>query len=267
MPQQLSLAFDEVPVTCPAQGRYHAIAPVLAGKLTAREQAAQLNLSYGQVAQWLREFRTRGLAGLVPARPPRREPYTPERIVVSLLYWKCCAPTASSRELARVIFATVGHRLHHETVQALLERYFFWRYREFTDRIRYPAPATLPDRRAEMIKLAAQGWTEKRIAQLLGCSRNTVMKWLKRGRRAAVDGPQEQGWLSGLSRAPHRSTRKAWVGAIAAVLKLQRKYVRIGAFRARGYLARDFGIEREHAHRLAHPQPQPPPPRRPRACA
>jgi transposase len=127
MPQQLSLAFDEVPITCPVQGRYHAIAPVLADKLTAREQAGHLNLSYGQVAAWLRELRTHGLAGLATARPSRREPYTPERIVVSLLYWKCCAPRASSRELARVIAAATGHRLHHETVAALLERYFFWR--------------------------------------------------------------------------------------------------------------------------------------------
>ncbi|HYE73010.1 MAG TPA: helix-turn-helix domain-containing protein [Blastocatellia bacterium] len=242
MPQQLSLSFDEVPLTCAAQERYHAIAPILAGKLKTGEQAARLDLSYRQVAEWLRKFRTQGLAGLIAARAGKREPYTPERIVVSLLYWKCLAPSASSRELARVTFATSGYRLHHETVAALLERYFFWRYREFTDRIRYPVPATLPERRAEIIKLSAQGWTDKRIAQLLGCSRNTVIKWLKRSQRMAAESEQQE-WLLGLSRAPHQTTRKVWVGAIAAVLKLQRKYVQIGAWRTKGFLARDFGIE------------------------
>jgi hypothetical protein len=57
-----------------------------------------------------------------------REPPTPERVIVALLYYKCCAPSASDRELARVLNAITDHRIHHETVKALLERYPIWRH-------------------------------------------------------------------------------------------------------------------------------------------
>jgi hypothetical protein len=47
MPTQLALRFDEVPVSCPAQDRYHSIAPILAGKVSPIEQAKNLNLTHG----------------------------------------------------------------------------------------------------------------------------------------------------------------------------------------------------------------------------
>jgi hypothetical protein len=78
---------------------------------------------------------------LIPASGGR-EPYTPERIIVSIIYFKCCVPKAADRELARVISHQTGHALHHLTVKSLLERYFFWRYREFQKLIVYPI---LPD--------------------------------------------------------------------------------------------------------------------------
>jgi hypothetical protein len=46
MPTQLALRFDEVPVTCSTQERYHSIAPILAGKSNAAKQAELLNLGY-----------------------------------------------------------------------------------------------------------------------------------------------------------------------------------------------------------------------------
>jgi AraC-like DNA-binding protein len=99
---------------------------------------------------------------------------------VTLLYYKCCAPSASDRELARVLNAITDHRIHHETIKALLERYPIWRHPEFHRLIHYPVPGDPQLLRQEMVKLRQQGWTEKRIAQLLHCSRNTVMKWLRR---------------------------------------------------------------------------------------
>ena len=56
MPKQFRLSFDDVPVTCRAQCRYHAIAPVLAGRRSASEQAYSLDISYGTVYRWLRQF-------------------------------------------------------------------------------------------------------------------------------------------------------------------------------------------------------------------
>jgi len=57
MPHQLALRFDEVPLTCPTQERYHSIAPILAGKSSPAEQAELLNLGYSTVTRWLRQFR------------------------------------------------------------------------------------------------------------------------------------------------------------------------------------------------------------------
>lgn len=39
---QLALCFDEVPVTCEIQQRYHSIAPCLTGKQSAEEQGDAL---------------------------------------------------------------------------------------------------------------------------------------------------------------------------------------------------------------------------------
>ena len=39
MPTQLALRFADVPVSCEVQERYHAVAPCLAGKLSAAELA------------------------------------------------------------------------------------------------------------------------------------------------------------------------------------------------------------------------------------
>lgn len=86
MSSQLALRFDEVPVTDKTQVRYHAIAPCLAGRLSAAEQARLLDLSYQKVTRWLRDFRRRGMPGLFPATEFSREPYTPERVIVTRLY-------------------------------------------------------------------------------------------------------------------------------------------------------------------------------------
>ncbi len=64
MTAQLALCFDEVPLTDKTQARYHAIAPCLACRLSAIEQARHLNLSYQKVTRWLRDFHQRGMPGL-----------------------------------------------------------------------------------------------------------------------------------------------------------------------------------------------------------
>lgn len=98
---QLRLPFEDVPITCDVQAKYHAIEPCLAGQVAPRQQAVLLNLSYLTVSRWLKQFREEGIPGLIPASGGGRETYTPERIIVSLIYFKCCVPKAADRELAR----------------------------------------------------------------------------------------------------------------------------------------------------------------------
>jgi hypothetical protein len=84
------------------------------------------------------------MLGLYPAFEYSREPYTPDRAINLLVYFKCCAPRASDRELARAVSQATGERLHHETVKALLSRYFFWCRPEFRGLDNYPVPADPP---------------------------------------------------------------------------------------------------------------------------
>jgi transposase len=243
MSVQLALRFDEVPITCETQQRYHSISPCLAGRRSAEEQADALGLSYSTVCRWLRRFREEGMPGLFPATQYPREPQTPEHVIVALLFYKTCAPCASDREIARVLSATTDRRIHNETVKALLERYPLWRYPEFQRLIQYQAPSDPQQLRQEMVKLKREGWTEKRIAQLLRINRNTVMKWLRRARQAELQPDDRQLWLLDLSRAPHRTGRKVYIGAIHAVLTLQKKYGYAGWFRIKGYLEQDYNIK------------------------
>jgi hypothetical protein len=87
MPTQIALRFDEVPISCPAQQRYHAIAPVLAGRCGPADQAQRLHLGYSPITRRLRDFRAEGMPGLFDATRYPREPYTPERVIVTLLYF------------------------------------------------------------------------------------------------------------------------------------------------------------------------------------
>src|SRR5215831_4140738 len=242
MSVQLALRLDEVPITCETQQRYHSISPCLAGKRSAEEQADALGLSYSTVCRWLRQFREEGMPGLFPATDYPREPQTPEHVIVTLLYYKTCAPRASDRELARVLSAVTDRRIHNETVKALLERYPIWRYPDFQRLIQYQAPTDRQLLRQEVVKLRQQGWMEKRIAQLLRCSRKTVIKWLRRARRAESQPDDRQLWLLDLSRARHQTSRKYDFSAMHAVLKLQKKYGYAGAWRIKGLLEKDYGI-------------------------
>ena len=79
---------------------------------------------------------------------------------------------------------------------------------DFQRLIQYQVPSDPQQLRKEMVNLRQQGWTEKRIAQLLRCSRKTVMKWLRRAGQAESQPDDRQLWLLDLSRARHRTSRK-----------------------------------------------------------
>ena len=84
MSVQLALRFDEVPITCETQQRYHSISPCLAGKRSAEEQADALGLSYSTVYRWLRRFWEEGMPELFPATQYSREPQTSEHVIIIL---------------------------------------------------------------------------------------------------------------------------------------------------------------------------------------
>ena len=240
---QPMLPFTDVPVTCPIQAKYHAIVPCLAGQIEPKQQAKLLNLSYSTVSKWLKQFREDGMKGLFASAQSNREPYTPERIIVSLIYFKCCVPKAADRELARVIGRMTGQQLHHITVKSLLERYFFWRYEEFQKLIIYPILPDAQSRRREIVKLDKHGWSEQSITVLVKCHRSTVRKWLRRDKEEELRRVPVHRQLLDYSSRPLAPQRKVYFGTMHTVLTLQRKYPTAGWFRIQGYLLKDFGIE------------------------
>ena len=215
MPTQLALTFDAVPVTCEVQERYHSIAPCLADARAPAEQAQALNLGYSTITRWLRDFREEGLPGLFPATHYSREPYKPERVIVQLLYFKCGAPKAGDRELARVIQNVTGHPLSHPTVKALCERFFFWRRAKFQKLVGYLKPQDPLALRQEIVRLHQQGWTENRITELPHVSRKTFRKWLPLAHQQSATPETAQLPLVDLPGAPHQLQRKVYFGASA----------------------------------------------------
>jgi transposase len=208
MPTQLALRFEEVPVTDSTQARYHAVAPCLAGKLSAADQAHALNLSYSTVARWLRQFRADGVPDCFPPRSIHASHIRPSAP-------SSCSSTSSAALRVRQIVnwrASVSHatneRLHNETIKALLSRYFFWRYTEFRDLINYPVSADPQARRLEMVKLWAQGWSEQTVATLLRSTRVTVRKWVRRFQHEQEAGLHEQLRLLDHSHQPHSASAK-----------------------------------------------------------
>jgi hypothetical protein len=91
MPAQLTLRFSAT--TLP---RLHSL-------FSRTPPARQLDVSYATVTRWLPEFRTKGLFGLFPGTHYPREPYTPEKVIVTLVAYKCFAPKVSARELVQII--------------------------------------------------------------------------------------------------------------------------------------------------------------------
>jgi hypothetical protein len=98
----------------------HAIAPrdgAIFDEGARREFRSSIIIDSDSETRWLREFREQGMPGLFPATQYPRNPYTPERVIVQLIFFKRCAPKAGDRELARVIHHLTGHQLHNHTVQ------------------------------------------------------------------------------------------------------------------------------------------------------
>ena len=222
MSVQLALRFDAVPVTCEVQQRITPL-PRVWPESALRRNRRKRSISVIDSHLLAPGVPGQGMPGLFPATQYPREPYTPERIIVQLIFFKCCAPKAGDRELARVIHHLTGHQIHNHTVKTLCERFFFWRHPEFQQLLRYPVPTEPQALRMEVVRLSQQGWTETRTAELLRASGKTFRKWL-RARQQAQQSDGSQPLLIDLPRAPHHPRRKVYFGAIHAVLTLQKKY-------------------------------------------
>jgi hypothetical protein len=166
------------------QWRYALIRPlVLLAEGTPTQRAAETHTHPDTVRTFTRRFRAQGMLGLLPndiaARPRGRAPRVPAAVRHEVDRLKALYAGFHYRELARILFYTLGSPIHHNTVKQLWEQspvvavqqLDLWDYHTHPDR--YQA-------RLQVIKLYYQGWDKVSISQFLRLSRPTVDRWITR---------------------------------------------------------------------------------------
>jgi putative transposase len=195
--------------TWPEQRAYEVIRPVvLFGRspaARARETGTPRSSLYRQAAA----FAERGMASLfAPPAPPKHRTLPPE-IRQAILALKAEHPAFRPREITRICTIRFGRSLSHHTVQRILAEGPL----PVPPARRFPPYQQIADptaRRLAIIRLHAEGWNAKSIAQYLGTSRQTVHTTLRRWIDEGVLG------LDDKSHARKDGVRKVDLRAIAA---------------------------------------------------
>jgi len=219
----------QLPFTDPTQYRYELIRPlVLFQDRTATQRAQETATHPDTVSTLKRRFEAQGMLGLLPATievvPARRRRRVPAEVVQELQRLKGLYDGFGYRELARIIFHTLTHRLHHHTVQQLWQE------------LPPAAPQQLPlldyhsyaersQARMEVITLYAQGWSKRSISRFLHVSRPTITAWIARFEAENLESLEDR------SRAPKTTVRKAWLPAMVEIYHLQKRHPDAGGFR------------------------------------
>jgi hypothetical protein len=170
------------------------------------------------------------LPGSIEVVPRGRAPHVPEVVREEIARLKGLYAGFHYRELARILFATVGYRIDHKTGKQL------WQQSSVTtaSQLELWDYHTHPDRsqaRWQAIQLYYQGWHKVSISRFLHVSRPTVALWIARF---------EEEHMAGL--VDHKpgptSPRKVWFSTMVEVYHLQKRHPDAGEFRIWSLLAR-----------------------------
>lgn len=226
--EQLELLF-----TSPQQRQYELIRPVVLFGQPAAERARETNHPQRTVSRHAKLFLEHGMASLFAVPPAPPTPRFPPALRTLIADLRAEHPSLHLREIANICFVRYGRRPSLQTVKRILA--------ETPSRVmerRYPLFHQIDDpvtRRIAIIRLHAEGWNAKSIAEYLQTSRATVHTTLKRWTEEGFQG------LPNKSTAPHRPYRKVDFRAIREVRRLGRN-PRIGAWRVHAALRR-MGIK------------------------
>jgi transposase InsO family protein len=233
---QLQLRFvDQV------QGRYELIRPLVLFEERptphpAITQRAQDTGTHPEpVRKFTRRFEQQGMPGLIPAAvkvvPPAKATRVPKAIVEELARLKTLYTGFQYRELARILFCTVGYRRHHQTIKRLWQHSPDALQRELAlgDYHSHPEPYHA---RVQVLKLYYQGGNKLSIRRALHVSRPTIDLWICRFEAEHFAGLQDK------SRAPKMPARKGWLPLMIAVYHLQKRHPDAGKFRIWSLLAK-----------------------------
>ena len=219
----------QLPFTDPTQYRYELIRPlVLFQDRTATQRAQETATHPDTVGTLKRRFEAQGMLGLLPATievvPARRRRRVPAEVVQELQRLKGLYDGFGYRELARIIFHTLAHRIHHHTVQQLWQELLPAAPQQLP-LLDYHSYAERSQARLEVITLYAQGWSKRSISRFLHVSRPTITAWIARFEAENLESLEDR------SRAPKTTVRKAWLPAMVEIYHLQKRHPDAGGFR------------------------------------
>jgi hypothetical protein len=109
------------------QWRYELIRPlVLFADRTPKQRAEETQTHVETVRDLTRRFQKQGLLGLLPDDvilvPKGKATRVPPAAVEELARLKALYTGFAYRELARIIFCTLGYRMHHQTIKKLWQQ-------------------------------------------------------------------------------------------------------------------------------------------------
>jgi transposase InsO family protein len=213
----------------PIQRRYEIIRPViLLQDRTATQRAEETGSHPETIGTLKRRFEQHGMLGLLPGHlhigPSGRRGRVPEAVVQELERLKGLYDGFQCRELARIIFYRLNHRISHSTVKRL------W------SQLPPASPQQLPlldyhsypersQARQQVIELYFQGWNKLSISRFLGVSRPTINQWIGRFERDNLSSLEDH------SRAPKAPVRKVWLPLMLEVYHLHKRHPDAGRFR------------------------------------
>ena len=213
----------------PTQTRYEIIRPVvLDPDRTATQRAQETGTHPETVGRLKRRFEQQGMRGLLPGTlevvPAGRRRRVPDEVVHELQRLKSLYDDFGYRELERIIFHKLAHRIHHDTVKKLWlqlppaapPQLPLLDYHSYPER---------PQARMEIIELYAHGWKKSSISQFLHVSRPTINEWIERFEADNLESLEDK------SRAPKTTVRKAWLPVRVEIYHLQKRHPDAGGFR------------------------------------
>jgi transposase InsO family protein len=216
------------------QWRYELIRPlVLLEEGTSTQRAEETHTHPDTVRTFTRRFRNEGMLGLVPndieIMRRGRAKRVPEAVRQAIHRLKTLYAGFHDRELARIVFCTLGYRIDHKTVKQLWyqsplpmsQQLELWDYHTHPNR---------SQARLQVIKLYYQGWHKVSISRFLHISRPTVDRWIARFEEDHVAELVDH-------KPGPKSPRKVWFPIMVEVYHLQKRHPDAGEFRIWSLLA------------------------------
>ena len=217
----------------PLQHDDEVIRPIVLFGDTAAERRRQTGVERTGVGDKARRVVLEGMDGLRDRRTEARGPQAPgypDAMAGSILYLKQLYPPIHLREIARLVHRQFGYKPNHHTLKRFLAPYD----------TPHPLARALPtfatcadasQARWPVVRMAAEGWNTKSIADCLQLSRSHVSTMLEALERDGFAGLEDQ-----RTRPPQHPENPLSLPCLKEVLDLQQAYPRAGRFRIHGLL-------------------------------